>query len=312
MKRAGVRVGVGTRLVYDGEVVEVVGIHAVGGMPEVLARDSRTESVRRFAVDELMFSERSRLLSEDLIIEVADTEGSGVASVKWSAAPESVRSQARERAAHVREALTGYRSGCALTALPGGPRACYRMVLSKQTRMEAKAKELGIGLRTFARWVSQYEAQGEVGLISAKAVQPALGSKTFELFEQVALDVMREHTDQSRPTRGYVVAHANARLVPYSPTPNPLSPRTTRPKTCFKLQFLKASPNGRATAGGYCSTMADGCAASAASVSRERPYAGHAKHSTLWPFMVSRRPPAGSCALQARRAVNAYRTPAKV
>jgi transposase InsO family protein len=213
MKRAGVRVGVGTRLVYDGEVVEVVGIHAVGGMPEVLARDSRTESVRRFAVDELMFSERSRLLSEDLIIEVADTEGSGVASVKWSAAPESVRSQARERAAHVREALTGYRSGCALTALPGEPRPCYRMALSKQTRMEAKAKELGIGLRTFARWVSQYEAQGEVGLISAKAVQPALGSKTFELFEQVALDVMREHTDQSRPTRGYVVAHANARLV---------------------------------------------------------------------------------------------------
>ena len=44
-------------------------------------------------------------------------------------------------------------------------------------------------------------------------MQPALGSKTFELFEQAALDVMREHTDMSRPTRNYVTAHAQARLI---------------------------------------------------------------------------------------------------
>ncbi|WP_084032530.1 Mu transposase C-terminal domain-containing protein, partial [Mycobacterium avium] len=68
-------------------------------------------------------------------------------------------------------------------------------------------------MRTFERWVSRYETEGEVGLLSAKALQPALGSKTFELFEQAALDVMREHTDLSRPTRGYVVAHAKARLI---------------------------------------------------------------------------------------------------
>ena len=49
MKRAGVRVGVGTRFTYDGEIVEM---HPVPGVPEVVTRDLRTEAVRRFAVDE--------------------------------------------------------------------------------------------------------------------------------------------------------------------------------------------------------------------------------------------------------------------
>jgi transposase InsO family protein len=212
MKRAGVRVGTGTRFAYDGEVVEVVELHPVGGLAEVLARDLRTDTVRRFALRELM-SERSHLLSEDLVDEVGDDAAGETAAVKWAAAPESARSQARERAVHVREALTGYRSGSELAALSGEPRARYKTTLPKQARLAAKAKELDIGFRTVQRWVSRYEEEGEVGLISDKAVQPALGSKTFELFEQAALDVMREHTEMSRPTRNYVTAHAQARLI---------------------------------------------------------------------------------------------------
>lgn len=211
MRPAGVRVGVGTRFSYDGEIVEVVEIHPVRGVPEVVTRDVRSETVRRFGLDEVMYSERARLLSEDLVVEISAAGGDS-AAVKWSAVPESVRRQARDRAAHVREVLTGYRSGCALTAVPGEPRRRYSTELSKQDRLAAKAKELGIGLRTLERWVSLYEADGEVGLLSAKALQPVLGSNTFELFEHAALDVMREHTDMSRPTRGYVVAHARARL----------------------------------------------------------------------------------------------------
>jgi transposase InsO family protein len=212
MKRAGVRVGTGTRFVYDGEVVEIVEMHPVAGMPEVLTRDLRSDTVRRFVLDELMYSTRSRLLSEDLVVEIADV-GGDLASVTWSAAPEYVRREARERAAHVREVLTGYRSGSAQTALPLEPRPRYSTALTKGDRLAAKATELGVGLRTVERWVSRFEAEGEVGLISAKAVQPAMPSKTFELFEQAALDVMREHTDLSRPTRDYVSAHARARLI---------------------------------------------------------------------------------------------------
>ena len=212
MIRAGVRVGVGTRFSYDGEAVEVVEMHSVRGMPQVVTRDVRTETVRRFALDELMFSERARLLGDDLVIEVDET-GGATASVTWSAVPESVRSQARERAGHVREVLTGYRSGCAQIALAGEPRPGYRRALPKQARMTAKARELGIGLRTVERWVSRYEGEGEVGLISAKALQPVQGSRTFQLFKQTALDVMREYADMSRPTRQLVIRHTEARLI---------------------------------------------------------------------------------------------------
>ena len=64
MKHAGVRVGTGTRFIYDGEVIEIVEMHPVAGMSEVLTRDLRGDTVRRFALDELMYSTRSRLLAK--------------------------------------------------------------------------------------------------------------------------------------------------------------------------------------------------------------------------------------------------------
>lgn len=212
MKPAGVRVGIGTRFIYDGEVIEVVAVYAAGGALELLAKSSRTESVRRFAIEELISSDRSRLLSEDLVAADASSD-SGSASVDWSAVPDSGRVQARERSAHIREVLTGYRSGCAETALPHEPRPCYKPTRTKQSRMAAKAKELCVGFRTIERWVSRYESDGEVGLLPARMAEPAPISTRFELFAQVALDVMRENTDMSRPTRGYVRAHTEARLT---------------------------------------------------------------------------------------------------
>lgn len=65
MSFAGVRVGPGTRFVYDGELIEIVELHAMPGGSEVLAREVRTEKVRRIVLAELMFSERARFLSEE-------------------------------------------------------------------------------------------------------------------------------------------------------------------------------------------------------------------------------------------------------
>lgn len=238
MKRAGARVGVGTRFDYDGEVIEIVEVHTIKGAPEVLTTDLRTQMVRRFALSELMFSERSRLLSEDMVIEAVDSEGD-IATVKWLAAPEHVRRQARERAAHVREALTGYRSGSAETAVPGEPRPRYTPTLPKQARMAAKAKELHIGFRSFERWVSLYEEAGEAGLVSGKAVQPELGSKTFQLFEQAAMDIMVELTEASKPTESYVIDHARARLIAtYGRDAVPLPSRTTAYRIVQKLERM--------------------------------------------------------------------------
>jgi hypothetical protein len=170
VKRAGVRVGVATQFVYDGELFDVVEVHLVAGVHEIVARELRTEAVRRFGLGELMWSDRARLLTDGLdsdVPEITDVPS----SIKWSAASIDARRDARDRAAHVREALTGYRSGSSITAMPHEPRPVYDSSVAKGKRLEAKAIELNIGLRTLQRWVSQYETEGEVGLLSAKSIQ---------------------------------------------------------------------------------------------------------------------------------------------
>jgi len=212
MSFAGVRVGTGTRFIYDGEVIEVVELHVVHGSPEVLAREVRTEVVRRVALNELMFSPRARLLSDSPAV-ARDCNDGVTAALAWSAAPESARREARERVAHVREVLTGYRSGTPLVAASGEPRACYLPHLTKGARVGAKAKQLNIGKRTLNRWISRYEKEGESGLLPKLSVEMAPVSRRFELFTQIALDIMREQVDQSRPTKDFVLRHTKARLV---------------------------------------------------------------------------------------------------
>ena len=86
MKRAGVVLGVGTRFAYDGEIMKIVEVHAVDGAAEAIAKDLRAQTVRRFALSELMFSNRSRLLTADLSEETVTNDGD-IAAVIWSAAP---------------------------------------------------------------------------------------------------------------------------------------------------------------------------------------------------------------------------------
>jgi hypothetical protein len=96
-----VPVGIGSRFSYDGEVIEVVEIHSVAGAVEALAKSLHAGTVHRYALSELMFSDRSRLLDDDLQVREAVITGD-VATVVWSAAPEKARQEARARAAHVR------------------------------------------------------------------------------------------------------------------------------------------------------------------------------------------------------------------
>ena len=226
MTFAGARVGPGTRFMYDGEIIEVVELHAVHGLPEALIRDLRSDSVRRIAMSELMFSERSRFLTEDGLGQ-QEQLAAPTPNLLWSAASETAREEARGRAAHIREVLTGYRSGTALAAEPHEPRASYLPHLPRGTRERAKAKELGVGLRTIERWVSRYEKDGEIGLLPHLSSATLCRSQRFEVFAQVALDIMREKVDQSRPTKDFVFAHAKARLIgTYGPGVVPIPGKT--------------------------------------------------------------------------------------
>ncbi|WP_131809987.1 hypothetical protein [Mycolicibacterium mucogenicum] len=120
MNRAGIRVGVGARFFYEGETVEIVEIHVTGAVLEALVKSSGGPIIRRLSLEELLNTERAQLLSVD--DGPARDDAPDVASVVLWAAPEAERRLALERAAHVREVLTGYRPGNVETALSGEPR----------------------------------------------------------------------------------------------------------------------------------------------------------------------------------------------
>ena len=181
MNRAGIRIGVGARFCYEGEIVEIVEMHVTGSVLEAVAKDRRGETARRFSLEELLMSERAQLIAPG--DGPAPDDEPDIASVVLSAVPEAHRRLALERAAHVREVLTGYRSGTAQAPLPGEPRAEYRPELPMGQRIAAKTRELlktgelKGGYRSIERWVAQYRANGEAGLVPQRAVQPWIGSR---------------------------------------------------------------------------------------------------------------------------------------
>ncbi|SDM26244.1 Mu transposase, C-terminal [Lentzea albidocapillata subsp. violacea] len=212
MSSAAVRVGVGTRVCYDGEVVEVVELLATMAGNEVVLKYATDQRIVRVSVRELLVSERAQIIPTSPG-PCAD-DPLELASVLLAELTDSERQQVLERAAHVREVLTGYRSGTAELAAAGEPRPEYAPGLSATSRYESKAAELGIGLRTVKRWVADYRRHGEAGLAPKKgrAAGGPLGH-TDERWVETALAVMVEHTGESKPSRTMVIDRTDARVA---------------------------------------------------------------------------------------------------
>ncbi|WP_329295902.1 hypothetical protein [Streptomyces pseudovenezuelae] len=153
MSGAGARVGVGARFRYDGETVEVVDMTATAAGNEVVLKDGRGQ-VRQLALKELLFSERARLIPEQSGSSAADIER--IASVVLGQLHEDERRRVLERAEHVREVLTGYRSGSPELPREGEPRPEYAPDESLEAKYAVKAAELGVGARSVRRWVALF------------------------------------------------------------------------------------------------------------------------------------------------------------
>lgn len=108
MSRAAVRVGVGSRFSYDGEVVEVVEFAGTQAGGEVVLKDGRGRLLR-LAVKELLLSERARVIPDGP--GPASDDPQSTAAVVLGQLDAGERERVLERAAHVREVLTGFRSG---------------------------------------------------------------------------------------------------------------------------------------------------------------------------------------------------------
>jgi transposase InsO family protein len=212
MTGGNVRVGVGTRFLYDGDPFEVVEMRAATvGNELVLRATGGKRDLLCVSLRELLSSERARVIPD--LPGPSSNDPHEAASVVLGELTKSERDAVLVRADHIREVLTGYRSGSAELAGAGEPRAQFDPKRPLTRRYESKAAELGVSLRTIKQWVADFRLGGEAGLArtSARHVKP-LG-RVDDRWTETALEVMAEHTDQSRPSRTMVIDRANARVV---------------------------------------------------------------------------------------------------
>ena len=196
-----VTVGVGSRLAHDGEAWTVVGMEA-GCV--VLA--GPRGACKRVLTATLLAGPTTRVFG----VPEAVPEPMGSVLDDLS---EVERTQLGERLGHVREVLTGYRSGSAELAEPDEPRPEYHPSLPQKDRYRTKAGELGVGLRTVERWVAALREAGPVGLVDGRGVRPADPLAGVDArWVEMCRTVLAEHVDASRPTKQLLLDRVAARL----------------------------------------------------------------------------------------------------
>ena len=170
MTAYGVRIGVGTRFSYDGEVVEIIEVLTTPAGNEVVLKAARDQSIRRMALRELLTSRNAQVIpdgpgpgADD------DVETAGVVLAQLS---DVERAEIAARAEHVREVLTGYKSGNSNLRQQDEPRPEFDPHLPLEAKYAAKAAELAVTDRTIKRWVRAYRQLGVAGLADETADQP--------------------------------------------------------------------------------------------------------------------------------------------
>ena len=196
------RIAIGTRLPLDGEMCEVIALEAAEAV--VIDRHGRSSRVR----------------VADLLRQGGLPGASGgrqpagePAGVLLGAAGEAVLAEARRRAGHVREMLSGYWSGSEELAAPGEPRPQYAPGVPLMQRYESKAEELGVDARTVRRWARSYRDLGEAGLVDDRGTgtrPPLAGVDTR--WQDACLAVLDDQVDESSVTKDLTLRRIRARL----------------------------------------------------------------------------------------------------
>lgn len=197
----------GTDLIYDGEACTITEI-ADGA---IVVRD-RTGRHRRLRMIDVL-----RPAQEGGLARIPGRPSAGPSptpiAVLWSDATGSAQATAAERADHVREVLTGYKSGTPGIAREGEPRLEFHPQLALRKRQQAKADELGVSPRTIERWVARYRDVGEAGLVDTRNAQPGMGLKNFDpRWIDAAQTVLDEQALESKVQKRIILARIQARV----------------------------------------------------------------------------------------------------
>ncbi len=193
---------------FDGELWEVIEMH---GGTEVTARCPRTGAVARLAVRELLYGDRARLVDEEPGPSSDDDQETAAVSLAYL--NHSERQEVLALGDHVREVLTGFRSGTDQLRRPGEPRPEFSLHRSLGDRCQSKADELGRGKRTVERWIEKFRRNGYAGLVSATTVRPSRGRRVDPRWDQANLEVMNEAVYASKPSMKALISFTNARVA---------------------------------------------------------------------------------------------------
>ncbi len=189
MPKTQLRVQIGSKIRYDGEVHVVTGF--AGAVMEM--RDARGQLSRRATV-EVLTSESFGLLER---VEGRDADG----PTFFDNVPVEKRKAAQVLAAHIMEVITGYKSGTQADAKTDEPLPAFDPETSTLTeRVQAKAAELNISFRTLWTKKSRYEQYGLYGLIDRRVTRLAT-SKVDERVKEAIRTVIDSQETASNPTK---------------------------------------------------------------------------------------------------------------
>ena len=167
-------------------------------------------SVCRMSVVELVSGTRARLLTRDALDPNPHDDIVPAAVVLSSLSREELE-EVRERAAHVREVLTGFRSGSSEHCRGKENRDRSSIPAARYaTATRPRRHELGVDARTIRRWVrgvSRRTARRDCVLHDF-----ALQTRIDPRWSEAALGIMREHTDESKPSEKAVIYQTSKRL----------------------------------------------------------------------------------------------------
>lgn len=204
MSAGRISIGIGSQVVRDGEVCEVVALEG----DQAVVCDRRGKAARMWVVDLLDPSvPGQRVVGVDAV-------GMGEApGIVMGTVDESLLAEARERAGHVREVLTGYRSGSSDMAEPGEPRPEYMPDIALMQRYASKSKELGIVDRTLRKWVRRFQEEDVAGLIPGRRESRAgVLDKVDPRWREMCLAVLDDQVEASNTTKQLTLRRVEARL----------------------------------------------------------------------------------------------------
>lgn len=196
MNARTVTLAVGSALLVDGEAARIVEFD--GRKVVVCYADGRYAG---FTVAEIVA--RARSMSP-----VEPDADPGLVLAGMSA---QERERAAERGGHIREVLTGYRSGYAEAAKDDEPRPAYAPGQPFKARCAAKAEELSVAARTIERWVAAYRDAGEAGLVDDRS-RRGRSTKVDPRWDAALRAELQATVSGSTPTRSAVLMRVAQRL----------------------------------------------------------------------------------------------------